>query len=44
MPAISDRPWVIRNEAALGTLAPSTNDGTLVDTNCDATYHGADLG
>ena len=38
-------PWVIRNEAALGTVTLSTNDGvTLAGSNCARTYHGPELG
>lgn len=38
-------PWAARNEARLGTLALSTNDGVTIGwSNCDSTYHGAKLG
>lgn len=38
-------PWVVRNWSQFDRPLISTNDGTtLAGTNCDRTYHGADVG
>ncbi len=39
-------PWTIRNESVFGRFVPvSTNDATvLAGANCDAAYHGTNLG